>query len=100
MKRGPLAGIFLALLSVAFLSIGSGQSNKVHQLAPGVYYREADPAKHIIANGGWVVFRDYVLGIDANYPWGAKETLNDVRSTTNKPIRYVFDTHYHADHLF
>lgn len=100
MKRGPLAGIFLALLSVAFLSTGSGQSNKVHQLAPGVYYREADPAKHIIANGGWVVFRDYVLVIDANYPWGAKEILNDVRRTTNKPIRYVFDTHYHADHLF
>src|SRR5579863_9712387 len=100
MKRGLLAGTFLTLLSVAFLSIGSGQLSRVHQLAPGVYYREADNAKHIIANSGWVVFRDYVLVIDANYPWGAKEILNDIRATTNKPIRYVFDTHYHADHLF
>ena len=101
MKRGLLAGTFLALLGIAFLSIGSGQpGSKVHQLAPGVYYREAEPGKRILANCGWVVFRDYVLVIDANYPWGAKELLNDVRGTTNKPIRYVFDTHYHADHLF
>jgi len=38
--------------------------------------------------------------IDANYPWGAKAILADVRKTTNKPIRFVFDTHYHADHSF
>ncbi len=100
MKRGLVAAVFLTLLAVAFLSIGSGQPGKVHQLATDVYFREADAEKHIAANTGWVVFRDYVLVIDANYPWGAKELLNDVRSTTNKPIRYVFDTHYHADHLF
>ncbi len=100
MKRAIVAATFLTLLGVAFLSTTAGQPGKVHQLAPGVYYREADPAKHIIANTGWVVFRDYVLVIDANYPWGAKEILNDIRGTTSKPVRYVFDTHYHADHLF
>jgi glyoxylase-like metal-dependent hydrolase (beta-lactamase superfamily II) len=100
MKRGLLACTFMTLVGVAFLNTGSGQSSRVHQLAPGVYYREADPAKHIIANTGWVVFRDYVLVIDANYPWGAKDILPEIRATTNKPIRYVFDTHYHADHLF
>jgi glyoxylase-like metal-dependent hydrolase (beta-lactamase superfamily II) len=100
MKRGFLAGTFLALAAIAFLSTGAGQPGQVHQLAPGVYYREADAAKHIIANTGWVVFRDYVLVIDANYPWGARAILNDIRATTSKPIKYVFDTHYHADHLF
>src|ERR1041384_7365581 len=100
MKRGLIVALLLLVLATPFLSIGSGQPGKVHQLAPGVYYREADPAKRIIANTGWVVFRDYVLVIDANYPWGAKDILADVRATTNKPIRYVFDTHYHSDHLF
>ncbi len=100
MRRGIVAATFLTLLGVAFLTTSSGQPGKVHQLAPGVYYREAEPAKHIIANSGWVVFRDYVLVIDANYPWGAKEILNDIRAITTKPVRYVFDTHYHADHLF
>ena len=31
---------------------------------------------------------------------GREAILNDIRATTNKPIRFVFDTHYHADHLF
>lgn len=100
MKRGIIGFAFLALVTVAFLRTSVGQPGEVHQLAPGVYYREAEPARHIIANTGWVVFRDYVLVIDANYPWGAKEILKDIRSTTTKPVRYVFDTHYHADHLF
>ncbi|HWB99302.1 MAG TPA: MBL fold metallo-hydrolase, partial [Bryobacteraceae bacterium] len=51
-------------------------------------------------NTGWVVFRDYVLVIDANFPWGARAILPDLRKTTGKPIRFVFDTHYHADHSF
>src|SRR5215469_1106619 len=100
MKRGLFAILFLTLVAVAFLSTGAGQSSLVHQLAPGVYCREADASKHIAANAGWIVFRDYVLVIDANYPWGAKAILADVRKTTNKPIRFVFDTHYHADHSF
>ncbi len=100
MNRGILAALFLTLLGVAFLRTGSGESSKVHELAPGVYFRESDDAKRIIANAGFVVFRDYVLVIDANYPWGAKEILNDIRAVTNKPIKYVFDTHYHADHMF
>ena len=96
MKRVAFAAVFLSLLVAAFW----GQTGAVHQLAPGVYYREFEPAKHIAANAGWVVFRDYVLVIDANYPWGAKEILKDIRKTTDKPVKYVFDTHYHADHLF
>ncbi len=60
--------------------------------------RAAEPDKRIIANAGWIVFRDYVLVIDANYPWGARAILDDIRKTTNKPIKFVFDTHYHGDH--
>ena len=60
--------------------------------------RAAEPDKRIIANAGWVVFRDYVLVIDANYPWGARAILEDIRKTTDKPIKFVFDTHYHGDH--
>src|SRR5260221_5548 len=100
MKRLPLALVFALLLTGAFLRHASSQSNFTQQLAPGVFYRAADRPKNIIANTGWVVFRDYVLVIDANFPWGARAILDDVRKTTNKPIRYVFDTHYHGDHAF
>jgi len=52
------------------------------------------------ANCGWVVFKEYVLVIDANFPWGAQKILPEIRRTTNKPIRFVFNTHYHGDHAF
>src|SRR5712691_2335309 len=100
MKRLSLAAAFLALMACAFLRDAASQSNFTHQIAPGVYYRAADRPKNIIANTGWVVFRDYVLVIDANFPWGARAILPDIRKTTDKPVKFVFDTHYHGDHAF
>jgi cyclase len=100
MKRLSLAAVFIALMACAFLRDAASQPNFTQQIAPGVYYRAADRAKNIIANTGWVIFRDYVLVIDANYPWGARDILADLRKTTTKPIRFVFDTHYHGDHAF
>ena len=38
--------------------------------------------------------------IDANYPWGAEEILQEIRKTTSKPVKFVFNTHYHHDHTF
>src|ERR1700730_14515629 len=100
MRRLSLAAAFVTLLVCAFLRHAASQSNFTQQLAPGVYYRAADREDKNHAHAGWIVFRDYVLVIDANYPWGARAILADVRKTTDKPIRFVFDTHYHADHSF
>lgn len=92
--------VFCGLLLVAFYRNAASEVNLVREIAPGVFVRLAEPEKKIIANAGWVIFRDYVLVIDANYPWGARAILADLRKTTDKPIRFVFDTHYHADHAF
>lgn len=71
----------------------------VTELAPGVFFRktETEP-KFIGCNQGWVIFRDFVLVIDANFPNQAEEVIKLIRTTTDKPIRFVFDTHYHGDH--
>jgi cyclase len=98
MRRALFLLLFAALLGLAFQQQGSGPSAQTRRLAPDVYMRAAEPEKRIIANAGWVVFRDYVLVIDANYPWGARAILDDIRKTTGKPIKFVFDTHYHGDH--
>jgi len=74
------------------------QSNRVQQLAPGIYFWQGDRDKREPANCTWVVFKDYVLVIDANFPWGAREILPEIKHTTSKPIRFVFNTHYHGDH--
>ncbi len=72
----------------------------VREIAPGVYVRMGNRDRQQPANSGWVVLRDYVLVIDANFPWGAREILPEIRKTTNKPIRFVFNTHYHGDHAY
>jgi len=71
----------------------------VTELAPGVYFRKTQTEPTFLGcNQGWVIFKDFVLVIDANFPDQAEELIKEVRKTTDKPIRYVFDTHYHGDH--
>ena len=45
-----------------------------------------------------MVFKDYVLVIDANFPGQAAEVIKLIPKYSDKPIKYVFDTHYHGDH--
>src|SRR4051812_1989543 len=72
----------------------------VHQVGPGVYYRQSEDEKRIIATTSWIEFKDFVVVIDANFPWGARAILQDLKATTPKPVKFVLDTHYHGDHSF
>ena len=96
--------IFVAC-GLAFLALGStpawaqAEATKVIEVAKGVYFRKAQTAPVFTGcNQGWVIFRDYVLIIDANFPGQSEAVLKAIRKTTDKPIRFVFDTHYHGDH--
>ena len=89
------------LFLLTFISFSlPAQNTPVRQLAPGVFYYFGDELQQKSANCLWVVFKDYVIVIDANYPWGAQEIIDEIRKTTIKPIRFVFNTHYHHDHTF
>ena len=74
---------------------------EVRQLAPDVYFLLTPGEPNFIgSNSGWVIFNDYVVVIDAGFPFSARHVIDAVRKTTKKPIRFVFDTHYHGDHSF
>jgi cyclase len=64
-----------------------------------VYFHEGDPRRGH-SNNGWIVFDDFVLVIDANYPSGAQIVIPKVKETSDKPVRFVFNTHNHADHAY
>src|SRR5215467_11370086 len=72
--------------------------SRVHQLARDVYYWANDLSKHEQTNVGFVVFSEYVLVIDANFPWTAEHILTNIKTITSKPVRFVFNTHYHTNH--
>src|SRR6185295_6728425 len=48
----------------------------------------------------WILFDDYVLVFDANFPKEAGDVIAAIKKTTDKPIRYVVDSHHHGDHAY
>jgi cyclase len=76
------------------------QVNQVQTIAPDVYFHEGDIKGHGHCNNGWVIFEDYVLVIDGNFPSGAHEIIPKIKTMTSKPIRFAFDTHHHGDHAY
>ncbi len=80
--------------------------NDVAEIAPGVFFRYSSisATDKTVPFGGsnniWVVFKDYVVVVDANFPKEAGDVLADIRKTTDKPIKYVLDTHHHGDHAY
>jgi glyoxylase-like metal-dependent hydrolase (beta-lactamase superfamily II) len=72
---------------------------EVQEVAPGVYFHQGNLDKGH-CNQGWVVFKNFVLVIDGNYPEGAEEVLAKIRKMTDKPVRFAFDTHHHGDHMY
>ena len=92
--------LLVGLAAAALLTATApAQINTVQKVAPDVYFHEGDPRRGH-SNNGWVVLDDYVLVIDGNYPSGATIVLPKVKETTDKPVRFTFDTHHHGDHAY
>jgi phosphoglycerate dehydrogenase-like enzyme/glyoxylase-like metal-dependent hydrolase (beta-lactamase superfamily II) len=102
----------LLLLCLASPIVGAAEEpapmkfNEVREVAPGVFFRYSaiSATDMSVVFGGsnniWVVFNDYVLVFDANFPKEAGDVIAAVKKTTNKPIRYVVDSHHHGDHAY
>jgi cyclase len=83
--------------------VAAAQAAEVDKVAPDIYFHEGDVVSDnapAVCNNGWVVFEDNVLVIDANFPAGASLMISKIRSMTDKPIRFAFDTHHHGDHAY
>jgi quinoprotein relay system zinc metallohydrolase 2 len=104
--RLVLAALFAALLTSPNIH-AQQQQLSVTEIAPGLFVhigaialmtRENEGA---IANIGFIVGNDAVAVIDTGGSvregW---ELLAAIRARTDKPIRYVINTHGHPDHVF
>jgi glyoxylase-like metal-dependent hydrolase (beta-lactamase superfamily II) len=69
------------------------------QVGPGVYAAIDGPEHKSGSNAGFVIGDDGVLVVDSFFTLDAARALaGEIRRLTPKPIRYVVNTHYHADH--
>jgi cyclase len=108
-RRQFLAGgtAFLSLaaekeLLAGPIPAGMAEASKTDLVAPDVYFHQGvvSDTADAVCNNGWIIFEDYVLVIDANFPAGARLIISKIRSLTDKPIRFAFDTHHHGDHAY
>ena len=90
---------FVVVLSFNVLALDESQVGKVQEVAPGVYFHQGDISKGH-CNQGWIVFRDFVLVVDGNFPSGVEVVLPKIKAVTKKPIKFVVDTHHHGDHAY
>lgn len=72
-----------------------GKAYKFEKVADGVYYATGgvDGNHPIIVNDS-----DVLLVDDGTTPSTARELLEDLKLVTNKPVRYVINSHFHYDH--
>jgi cyclase len=69
------------------------------KLSPGIYANIVSPDSNAVANSGFIVMKQGVLVFDTHFtPEAGKELLAKIRSVTSKPVRFVINSHAHADH--
>src|SRR5215475_5580614 len=97
--------MFTRLIAVAALmssTVAAAQTPlpfELKQVGPGVYAAIDGPEHKAGSNAGFVIGDDGVLVVDAFFTQDAARALvEEIRRLTPKPIRYVVNTHYHADH--
>ena len=75
---------------------------EVQQVVPGVHVvlRKEPPGLWFDSNSVFVVGARDVVVVDTNVsPESARASLAELRRITDKPVRYVVNTHWHDDHL-
>ncbi len=104
MNKRVFALLLLWGLLQANLVIAQAQPSnfEIQKLADGVYaaIRKQPPLMSFDPNNVFIINDEDVVVVEANASLAAtKELLAALRKLTNKPIKYVINTHWHDDHI-
>jgi cyclase len=76
-----------------------GKAYKFDRIAEGVYYATATGAMVTGSNNPIIVNDRDVMVVDAGIsPAAARALQEDLKTITDKPVRWVINTHFHYDH--
>ena len=105
-SRGALLLVMVAALGVVYANAALQQpasmaasNHRFEKVVDGVY--AAFPTARGVINSNSVVIvgdRDVLLFDTHSTPAYARDIIQDIKTITDKPIRYVVNSHYHFDH--
>ena len=74
-------------------------AHRFEKVTDGVYYATASGTMTVGANSPIIVTDTEAIIIDSEItPAAARALVADLKAITDKPVRYVIDSHYHYDH--
>lgn len=89
--------LFLAPLAPPSPAYSSAKFD-ILKVADGVY--AAIGKAGAASNGALIINNDDVVVVDTHLrPSWAREVIAEIKKITDKPVRYVIDTHWHTDHV-
>ena len=95
--KGLLCWFSLLLFSVSCFA--ADDLFDIKPVADGVYAAIAKPAYKVNCNGVIILLDDGVLVVDTHSkPSAARALIEQIKKITDKPVRYVVNTHFHWDH--
>ena len=76
-------------------------AHRFEKVTDGIYYATASGTMTVGANSPIIVTDTEAIVIDSEItPAAARALVADLKAVTDKPVRYVIDSHYHYDHAF
>src|SRR3989449_10449548 len=98
MRRAVVMVFVLSLALGGFGGVARAQSFDIIKVADGVY--AAIGKSGVYSNGAFIVNKDDVVVVDTHLrPSWARDLIAEIKKVTDKPGRYVVDTHWHPDHV-
>jgi len=76
-------------------------AHRFEKVADGIYYATASGTMTVGANSPIIITDTEAIVIDSEItPAAARALVADLKAITDKPVKYVIDSHYHYDHAF
>jgi cyclase len=76
-------------------------AHRFQKVADGIYYATSSGTMNVGANSPIILTDTEAIVIDSEItPAAARALVADMKAITDKPVRYVIDSHYHYDHAF
>jgi len=95
-------GFAVVLLLAAFTAVNTARAEDLFDIKPmadGVYAAIAKPAYKVNCNAAIILLGDSVLVVDTHSkPSAARALIEQIHKLTDKPVRFVVNTHFHWDH--